>query len=76
MVDSEMGSLDIFLPRRRLWCKNVLSEIALLEKIFKVLAERPILRSSVSFVIVEGTLVSFFRASRARVFASRRFTQG
>jgi len=49
-------------------CKNVLLEIALLDKIFKILAERLTLRSLVPLVVVEGTIVSCFRASRvARV---------
>jgi len=43
--------------------RDIFSEIALLDKIFKVLAERPTLRSSVSFVVVERTIVSHFGAN-------------
>jgi len=45
-------------------CKNVLSEITLLDKIFKVPVERLALRSSMFLVIMEGTIVSRFGASR------------
>jgi len=34
-------------------CEDVLLEIALLDEIFKVLSERPVIRSSVSLVVVE-----------------------
>jgi len=37
-------------------CEDVLSEIALLDKIFKVLTERPTLRSSMSFVGMNSSL--------------------
>ena len=45
-------------------CKDVLSEIALLDKIFKILAERLALRSSVSLVVVDAIIVSRFGPSR------------
>ena len=57
-------------------CEDILSEIALLDKIFKVLTERPALRSLVSFSVMEGTIVLRSRASRVVCFfASRFFTQ-
>ena len=51
-------------------CEDVLSEISLLDKIFKVLTGRSALRSSMSLVAVEGTVVSHFGASRVVFFLS------
>ena len=45
-------------------CKDVFSEIALLDNIFKVLTERRSLRSSASLVVVVGIVVSRFEESR------------
>ena len=55
-----MGSPTVFCLGGGSVCKDVLSEIALLDKIFKKLAERLALRSSASLVVVEGTVVSNF----------------
>ena len=44
--------------------KDVLSEIALLDNIFNILAERLALRSSVSIVVVKRIVVSRFVASK------------
>jgi len=52
-------------------CENVLSEIALLEKIFKVLTVGPTLRSSVSLAVMEGTIVSRSRTSKVMCFCLR-----
>ena len=46
-------------------CEDVLSEIALLDKIFKVFTEGPTLRSLVSFAVMEGAIV--FRSGTSRV---------
>ena len=44
-------------------CEDVLSEIALLDKIFNVPTEGPTLRSPVSFVVMEGAVVLRSRTS-------------
>ena len=59
-----MGSSAVFFPQRGSWRKDVLLEITLMDKIFKLLTERPTMRSSISLVVMEGTVVSCFMASR------------
>jgi len=39
-------------------CEDVFSNIALLDKLFKILTEEPTLRSSVPMTVMEGTIIS------------------
>jgi len=53
VVDLEMGSYAVFYLGGGSGCEYVLSDITLLDKIFKILAERPILRSPISFAVMK-----------------------
>ena len=57
-------------------CEDVLSEIALLDKIFKNLTEGSALRSSVSLTVVEGTIVSCSGTSRVAYFCLQTLHPG
>ena len=45
-------------------CEDVLSEIAMVDKIFRILMEGPALKSLVSLVIIEGAVVIRSETSR------------
>ena len=57
-------------------CKDVFSEIALLEKIFKILTEESIMRSLMPLVVVERTIVSRSGMSRVVYFCLRTLYPG
>ena len=57
-------------------CKDVFSEITLLDKIFKILTEGPTLRSSVPLAVVEGTIVSRSGTSMVVYFCLRMLHTG
>ena len=67
-VDSKTRSPAVPLSQRSSECEDVFSEIALLDKIFKILTEGLILRSSVPMAVVEGTIVSRSWMSRVVYF--------
>ena len=57
-------------------CEDVLSEITLLDKIFKILTEGLTLRSLVSLAVVKRTIVSRSRTSRVMCFCLRMLHPG
>ena len=57
-------------------CEDVLSEIGLLNKIFKILTKGWTLRSSVSLVVMEEIVVSCSETSRVMCFCLRTFPPG
>ena len=59
------GLLLFFCLGEDFGCKNVLSKIALLDKIFKVLTEGSTLRRLVSFAVMEGAVV--LRSGTSRI---------
>jgi len=60
-----MGSYAVFYLGGGSGCEYVLSDITLLDKIFKILSERPTLRSLVSFAVMKGAVV--FRSGASKV---------
>ena len=59
-----MESPAIFCLEGGFGCEDVLSEIALLDKIFEVLMEGPTLRSLVSLAVIEEVIVLHSGTSR------------
>jgi len=57
-------------------CEDVLSEIGLLNKIFKILTKGWTLRSSMSLVVMEEIVVSCSETSRVMCFCLRTFHPG
>ena len=76
MINSETGSLAIFCLEGGSRCEDVLSDITLLDKIFKVLREGPTLGSLVSLPVMERVVVLLSEMSGVMLLCFRMLHLG